>query len=81
LQVVSSLGETTFYIRLIGVIDSVAIGPIAFNAYEELKTKLAWPKGRRDLRRRPSSRHAGHLFLSPQGISGFARDPTRIGKH
>jgi hypothetical protein len=34
-----------------GVIDNVAICPIAFNAYEELKTKLAWPKGRRDLRR------------------------------
>jgi hypothetical protein len=37
-----------------GVIDNVAICPIAFNAYEELKTKLAWPKGRRDLRRYPA---------------------------
>jgi len=37
-----------------GVIDSGAICSIAFNAYEELKTKLAWPKGRRDLRRYPA---------------------------
>jgi len=33
-----------------GVIENVAICPIAFNAYEELKTKLAWRKGQRDLR-------------------------------
>jgi len=32
-----------------GVIENVAICPIAFNAYEELKAKLGWPKG--DLRR------------------------------
>jgi uncharacterized protein len=45
------LEKPFFTSRLMGVIDNVAICPIAFNAYEELKTKLAWPKGRRDLRR------------------------------
>jgi Fe-S-cluster containining protein len=45
------LEKPLFTSRLMGVIDNVAICPIAFNAYEELKTKLAWPKGRRDLRR------------------------------
>jgi len=40
-----------FTFRLMGAIDNVTICPIAFNGYEELKTKLAWPKGRRDLRR------------------------------
>jgi hypothetical protein len=29
-----------------GVIDNVAICPIAFNAFEELKTKLGWLQGR-----------------------------------
>src|SRR6267142_5288035 len=42
------LEKPLFTFRLMGVIDNVAICPIAFNAYEELKTKLAWPKGRRD---------------------------------
>jgi hypothetical protein len=27
-----------------GVIDNVAICPIAFNAFEELKTKLGWSR-------------------------------------
>jgi uncharacterized protein len=45
------LEKPFFTSRLMGVIDNVAICPIAFNAYEELKTKLAGPKGRRDLRR------------------------------
>jgi hypothetical protein len=27
-----------------GVIDNVAICPIAFNAFEDLKAKLAWPR-------------------------------------
>jgi Fe-S-cluster containining protein len=45
------LEEPLFTSRLMGVIDNVAICPIAFNAYEELKTKLAWPKGHHDLRR------------------------------
>ena len=39
-----------FTSRLMGVMDNIGICPIAFNAYEELKTKLAWPKGRRDVR-------------------------------
>ena len=30
--------------RLIGVIENVASCPIAFNAFEELKAKLAWPR-------------------------------------
>jgi uncharacterized protein len=45
------LEKPLFTSRLMGVIDNVAICPIAFNAYEELKTKLTWPKDRRDLRR------------------------------
>ena len=48
------LEKSLFTSRLMGVIDNVAICPIAFNAYEELKTKLVWPKGRRDLRRYPA---------------------------
>ncbi len=31
-----------------GVIDNVAICPIAFNALEELKTRLRWLQSRRD---------------------------------
>ncbi|PYT67371.1 MAG: hypothetical protein DMG39_24210 [Acidobacteria bacterium] len=45
------LEKPHFTSRLMGVVDNVAICPIAFNAYEELKTKLGWTKGRRDLRR------------------------------
>jgi Fe-S-cluster containining protein len=36
------LEQPHFTSRLIGVIDNVAICPIAFNALEELKMKLAW---------------------------------------
>jgi len=36
------LEQPGFASRLIGVIDNVAICPIAFNAFEELKTKLQW---------------------------------------
>jgi Fe-S-cluster containining protein len=36
------LEQPEFTSRLIGVIDNVAFCPIAFNAFEELKTKLAW---------------------------------------
>jgi Fe-S-cluster containining protein len=39
------LEQPEFTSRLIGVIDSVAICPIAFNAFEELKTKLTWTRG------------------------------------
>jgi hypothetical protein len=39
------LEKPLFTSRLMGVIDNLAICPIAFNAYEELKTKLAWLKG------------------------------------
>jgi Fe-S-cluster containining protein len=38
------LEQPEFTSRLIGVINSVAICPIAFNAFEELKAKLAWPR-------------------------------------
>jgi Fe-S-cluster containining protein len=37
------LEQPRFTSRLIGVIDNVAVCPIAFNAFEELKAKLAWP--------------------------------------
>jgi Fe-S-cluster containining protein len=37
------LEQPAFTSRLIGVIDNVAVCPIAFNAFEELKVKLAWP--------------------------------------
>jgi len=40
------LEQPEFTSRLIGVIDNVAICPIAFNAFEELKVKLAWPRPR-----------------------------------
>ena len=36
------LEQAHFTSRLIGVIDNVAVCPIAFNAFEELKVKLAW---------------------------------------
>lgn len=36
------LEKPRFTSRLMGVIDNVAICPIAFNAFEELKTKLHW---------------------------------------
>jgi uncharacterized protein len=36
------LEQPEFTSRLIGVIDNVAICPIAFNAFEELKAKLVW---------------------------------------
>ncbi len=38
------LEQPEFTFRLIGVIDNVAVCPIAFNAFEELKAKLAWPR-------------------------------------
>src|SRR5882762_5195962 len=40
------LEQPGFTTRLTGVIDNVAICPIAFNAFEELKTKLGWLQGR-----------------------------------
>jgi uncharacterized protein len=36
------LEKPRFTSRLMGVIDNVAVCPIAFNAFEELKTKLGW---------------------------------------
>jgi Fe-S-cluster containining protein len=36
------LEQPEFVFRLIGVINNLAICPIAFNAFEELKAKLAW---------------------------------------
>jgi Fe-S-cluster containining protein len=38
------LEQPEFTTRLIGVIENVAVCPIAFNALEELKAKLAWPR-------------------------------------
>jgi uncharacterized protein len=38
------LEQPHFTSRLIGVIDNVAICPIAFNAFEDLKVNLAWPR-------------------------------------
>lgn len=38
------LEKPAFTSRLMGVIDSLSICPIAFNAFEELKTKLGWPR-------------------------------------
>jgi Fe-S-cluster containining protein len=38
------LEQPEFTSRLIGVIENVAICPIAFNVLEELKAKLAWPR-------------------------------------
>jgi Fe-S-cluster containining protein len=40
------LEQPHFTSRLMGVIGNVAVCPIAFNAYEELKTKLRWSQGR-----------------------------------
>ena len=40
------LEQPHFTSRLMGVIENVAICPIAFNAFEELKTKLGWSRGR-----------------------------------
>jgi Fe-S-cluster containining protein len=38
------LEQPGFTSRLIGVIDNVAICPIAFNAFEEMKAKLEWTR-------------------------------------
>jgi uncharacterized protein len=44
------LEKPHFTSRLMGVIENVAICPIAFNAFEELKTKLRWSAGGRNRR-------------------------------
>ena len=44
------LEQPGFTTRLMGVIDNVAICPIAFSAFEELKTKLGWLQGRHNRR-------------------------------
>jgi Fe-S-cluster containining protein len=38
------LEQPNFTYRLIGVIENVAICPIAFNAFEDLKAKLGWTR-------------------------------------
>ncbi len=40
------LEKPRFTTRLMGVIDNLSICPIAFNAFEELKVKVQWPKNR-----------------------------------
>ncbi len=45
------LAKPHFTSRLMGVIDNVAICPIAFNALEELKTKLGWSRSPQHPRR------------------------------
>ena len=40
------LEQPHFTSRLMGVIDNLAICPIAFNAFEELKANLRWSRGR-----------------------------------
>ena len=45
------LEQPHFTSRLVGVIENVAICPIAFNAFEELKTKLGWSRNYRNRRR------------------------------
>jgi Fe-S-cluster containining protein len=45
------LEQPDFTFRLMGVIENVAICPIAFNAFEELKAKLRWSRGPRPWRR------------------------------
>jgi len=45
------LEQPQFTCRLIGVIENVAICPIAFNAFEDLKTKLGWTRRRVSWRR------------------------------
>ena len=37
------LEKPDFIFRLYGVLDNIAICPIAFNAFEELKAKVKWP--------------------------------------
>lgn len=44
------LEQPHFTSRLMGVIENVAICPIAFNAFEELKTKLGWSRSPRHRR-------------------------------
>lgn len=44
------LEQRHFTSRLMGVIENVAICPIAFNAFEELKTKLGWSRSPRHRR-------------------------------
>lgn len=48
------LEKPDFTRRLIGVIDNLSICPIAFNAFEELKTKLGWPAKGSTRRRFPA---------------------------
>lgn len=45
------LEQPHFTYRLIGVIENVAICPIAFNAFEDLKAKLGWTR-RGDMQKR-----------------------------
>jgi Fe-S-cluster containining protein len=38
------LEQPDFVFRLSGVLDNIGVCPIAFNAFEELKVKVEWPK-------------------------------------
>lgn len=42
------LEQPHFTSRLIGVIQNLGVCPIAFNAFEELKAQLGWPRLRRE---------------------------------
>lgn len=39
-----NLEKPDFLFRLMGVIGNLSVCPIAFNAFEELKLKLRWPR-------------------------------------
>ncbi len=55
------LEKTYFVTRLYGVLDSIAICPIAFNAFEELKAKLNWSKHRERWSKRMQLIEAGQM--------------------
>jgi hypothetical protein len=64
--------------KLCSIYENVAICPIAFNAFEELKTKLGWLQGRRNRQHWPAElarplRFSAKLtdLLFPQGTRLF----------
>ena len=70
------LEQPEFTSQLMGVIDNVAVCPIAFNAFEELKAKLAWrrpycggihdaPRNKYDLVMRSREEGSGYWCAAP----------------